>query len=687
MKLRTKMTLLLALPVALGLIGMSVAIGFSVAGSVRSTVLDLSLLTAEARSAEIGRWIDGHLNNIKRSANHPEMMSGDADRIRAYVVSRNRNLPKDINFEYYSDRSGRFFTSAGASGDLSARDYFKRLMGGAEWVVSEGLVSLATGLQETYMAVPLKDSSGAVIGMYAASVRLDTLSEIVSGITFGKAYAAIVDSTLNTIAHPNKEFIMKLNLSEPQKLGFRNLEGAVEGMRAQKPGSQRYWDAEGVEKYMVYAPIPYSQGWNMTMVIPADQINEAATLTVRLLASIATTVVLLLIVLILVSISRMVAPITLVAQISLRLSEGTLYLDDATRARFDAAARGKDEVGDVVRAMGTLMENLSDIARSIAVSSQEVEKGAGAISQTSQHLSQGATEQASSAEEMSATVEEISSTVRQSADNATMTESIARRAMGDAQAGADAVIRSVEAMKTIAAKIGIIEEIARQTNLLALNAAIEAARAGEAGKGFAVVASEVRKLAERSQGAAAEIVKISGDSVKTVEEAGTKISSLVPDVQKTAELVQEISAASREQSSGIEQIVSAVNQLDTVIQQNASSSEELASMAEELSAQSMSLRENVGFFKLDGNKVPMPEHGRNSAPEGGAAVRRGASAAGRPALPRGTSASAKPASPAAKPGAASAKPAAPRPAAAAPQADSRAIIPAPSADDSDFEEF
>jgi methyl-accepting chemotaxis protein len=213
-------------------------------------------------------------------------------------------------------------------------------------------------------------------------------------------------------------------------------------------------------------------------------------------------------------------------------------------------------------------------------------------------MSQGATEQASSAEEVSSSMEEMSSNIRQNADNALQTEKIAKKASSDAEEGGRAVEETVTAMKEIAVKTGIIEEIARQTNLLALNAAIEAARAGEHGKGFAVVASEVRKLAERSQKAAAEIKELSGTSVIIAEKAGEMLGRIVPDIQKTAELVAEISAASSEQNSGAEQINKAILQLDEVIQQNASSSEEMSSMAEELSSQAEQLSESIAFFKV-----------------------------------------------------------------------------------------
>jgi methyl-accepting chemotaxis protein len=193
----------------------------------------------------------------------------------------------------------------------------------------------------------------------------------------------------------------------------------------------------------------------------------------------------------------------------------------------------------------------------------------------------------------------MTANIRQNADNAMETEKIAVQASGDAREGGDAVNQTVGAMKEIAGKIMIIEEISRQTNLLALNAAIEAARAGEHGKGFAVVAAEVRKLAERSQKAAGEINELSTNSVEVAEKAGTVLDALVPNIQKTAELVQEIAASSREQDAGADQIAKSIQQLDAVIQQNASASEEIASTSEELSGQSEQLAEMISFFTVD----------------------------------------------------------------------------------------
>ncbi|GAB1410107.1 hypothetical protein MASR1M90_12610 [Desulfovibrionales bacterium] len=258
----------------------------------------------------------------------------------------------------------------------------------------------------------------------------------------------------------------------------------------------------------------------------------------------------------------------------------------------------KDELGILANALRDMVAKLREIVAEVQSASDNVASGSEELSASAEQLSQGATEQAASVEEVSSSMEQMAANIRQNADNASQTEKIALKAAQDTQSSGQAVAQAVDAMKNIAEKISIVEEIARQTNLLALNAAIEAARAGEHGKGFAVVAAEVRKLAERSGTAAAEISELSSSTVTIADQAGQMLTRLVPDIQRTADLVQEISAASNEQNAGAEQINKALNQLDHVIQQNASASEEMASTSEELSSQAEQMQAAMAFFHL-----------------------------------------------------------------------------------------
>ena len=259
----------------------------------------------------------------------------------------------------------------------------------------------------------------------------------------------------------------------------------------------------------------------------------------------------------------------------------------------------QDEIGRLARSLHSMIVQLTAVIVNVKSAAETVASQSQQINERAGQMSSGVTEQATSAEEASSSMEQMLSNIQQNADNARQTDKIAIQAARDAEDGGRTVAETVISMKQITEKISIIEEIARQTNLLALNAAIEAARAGEHGKGFAVVAQEVRKLAERSQLAAAEINKLADSSMQVAESSGEMLNRLVPDIRKTAELVQEISTASNEMNAGVSQINQAIQQLENVIQQNASASEELSSTAEDLSSQSQFLTEAVDYFKVD----------------------------------------------------------------------------------------
>jgi methyl-accepting chemotaxis protein len=295
-----------------------------------------------------------------------------------------------------------------------------------------------------------------------------------------------------------------------------------------------------------------------------------------------------------------------------RLASGDLTMDVPEMP-------GRDELVTMQRNLRETIARLSQLITQVRTTADALSSASEEVSATSQSLSQASSEQAASVEETSASVEQMSASINQNTENAKVTDGMATKSSTEAVEGGSAVKETVAAMKSIADKIGIIDDIAYQTNLLALNAAIEAARAGEHGKGFAVVAAEVRKLAERSQVAAQEIGEVAKGSVGLAEKAGKLLDEMVPSINKTSDLVQEITAASEEQSSGVGQINTAMAQLNQITQQNASSSEELAATAEEMSSQAEQLQQVMGFFKVEasaiGNQIKAVAH-KAPAPSG-----------------------------------------------------------------------
>lgn len=353
----------------------------------------------------------------------------------------------------------------------------------------------------------------------------------------------------------------------------------------------------GVKNISYYFPLKDEKGEILTTLFigkPLVVVQTTATTIFRpLIAIIVVASVGILVLFIFLIYTRIIRPLEAVDRAVKHLASGDADLTQRL------PLIGNDEFTELSEGVNTFVEMLSGIIVKVKVTAKQVLSESEQISAASQSISTGASEQAASTEEMSATMEEMASNISQTAENADKTGKLAEKSSIESEAGGKAVNESVIAVKEIAEKITVIGAIAKQTNILALNAAIEAARAGEAGKGFAVVASEVRKLAERSQGSAAEIMELSEKTLVASENAGDKISQIVPEIRQTSTLIDEISSACKEQNNGAQQVSQAIIQLDSVVQQNASAAEELAAMSEELSANARELSKIISVFKTE----------------------------------------------------------------------------------------
>ena len=586
-----------------------------------------SRLESEADKLADGfeNWIDSQFIEMSAITRYlsfdysPEMY--DALAVEAARLGFNSITP--------ADSDGILHLVTGATPDLSGRAYMQKVMREKVPAISDPVFSAVEGEEDlltVLIAVPIM-RNGVLRGVLIGQRNAEFLSEYLQTVDNGEgASNFIISSDPWPVAHTDPAMVAaKIDAIELEKTNssFTGLGAIVQDMMDGGRGIGEYGTRRD-RLFVAYTPIG-EFGWDVAINIPEKTALKSLDRLKTQMSLIGIFWILFGILLGIFLGNAFSRPIKILSEKVKVLASGDLTIDVEEKLR-----ERTDEIGLLAVSLHDMAISFREIVSKVISSSDSIARSSMQVNESSQMLSSGATEQAANAEEVSSSMVQMNANISQNAENAKLTEDISIKAALDAKEGGESVNEAIEAMNFIAEKIGIIEEISRSTNMLALNAAIEAARAGEYGKGFAVVAAEVRKLAEQSQTAAGEITQLASTTVSLSRSSGEKLAKVVPDIEKTADLVKEISASSREQQSGVDQITTAIQHLDQTIQSNASSSEELAATSENLSHQAEQLKELMLYFKL-GNTRQSPGRMKVRQAEPGAGKKR--EAAPRPLLP------------------------------------------------------
>ncbi len=546
---------------------------------------------AEGVASSLEMFINSNVSSVQSLSSRPEVLSlfeGKPGAAEKFFEQKVKTSP-DIWGVLAFDTNGKILAGSNSEGqnltgvDISSRGYVAAILSGAKKYIAESIIKSKSN-EDLLLGVsaPVYSNDGALLGGIAmfGDWRRFTSTFVAPIVIGNEGYGFVVDASGKVLYHPAKTLLLK-DLSA---------ESFVSDMLAQKNGVS-FYDWQGRSKVMTFKTDP-ATGWIVSLTAYESDLASEAVHQRNVLTGVGLLIILSVSGIIFFAIKTLVVgPVRDGVSASQSMAAG-----DLTNS---ISSDSSNEIGLMMKALGSMIGSLRNVVSGVKNATYQVSSGSQEIAAASEELSNGSTEQAAAVEEVSAAIVQMNSNLERSTGLAEETRTIAVKTAKEAIEGGEAVTKTVAAMRDIAERTSIIEEIARQTNLLALNAAIEAARAGEHGKGFAVVASEVRKLAERSGVAAGEIRELTGSSLIVAEQARTMLDGIIVDIRSNEELVSEVVAASKEQHEGGEQISIAVGQLDEVVQRNAAFAEQLSSTAQELSAQAVRLEEEMQFFNVD----------------------------------------------------------------------------------------